>query len=138
MKLRDEGILELFAQRIRERKYTQMNHLTNVLYMMAKFKWRSENGDDYLRTASQIMLAEPTLTSYTACRNLWNFYAFDYHDKVALERFSKVILDTKPDSLNELDIANAVRSFAHFQHMDYDCLEVLLKESIKRADTFKL
>jgi hypothetical protein len=65
--------------------------------MMAKFKWRSQNGDEYLRTASQLLLAEPTITSYIACRNLWNFYAFDYHDKVMLERFSKVIMETKPD-----------------------------------------
>jgi len=49
-----------------------------------------------------------------------------------------VILDTKPDLLNELDIANAVRSLAHFKHTDYDVLEVLLKQSIRRADTFKL
>lgn len=73
-----------------------------------------------------------------ACRNLWNLYAFDYYDKQALERFSQVIIEAKPDQLNELDIADAVRSFAHFKHMDYDVLEVLLKQSIRRADTFKL
>ena len=138
MKLRDENVLEMFAQRVRDRQFMQTKDITNILYWFAKFKWRSAHGDDYLKVASQILLAEPTITSYTACRNLWNFYAFDYYDKVALERFSKVILDTKADQLNELDIANAVRSFSHFQHMDYDCLEVLLKQTIRRADTFKL
>ena len=72
-------------------------------------------------------MKEPGLNSYTASRNLWNMYAFDYYDKPVLERFSQVIRDTQSDNLNDLDIANAMRSFAHFQHMDYDCLEVLLK-----------
>jgi len=29
--------------------------------------------------------------------------------------------------LNELDIANAIKAFAHFEYLDYDCLELLLK-----------
>ena len=60
------------------------------------------------------MLKEPKLKAYTACRNLWNLYALDYYDKPAMDRFSRVILETKPDQLHDLDIANAVRSFAHF------------------------
>lgn len=138
LRLRDENVLELFATRVNDRQFTQTNHLTQILYWFAKFKWRSSHGDEYLQTALSILLAEPTITSYTACRNLWNLYAFNFYDKVALERFSQVILDTKPDQLNELDIANAVRSLAHFKHTDYDVLEVLLKQSIRRADTFKL
>ena len=72
-------------------------------------------------------MADPGLNSYTASRNLWNLYAFDYYDKVAMDRFANVIMHTDPQKLNELDIANTVRSFAHFQFLDYDCLEVLLK-----------
>ena len=51
-----------------------------------------------------------------------------------MERFSKVILDTEPSKLHDLDIANAVRAFSHFNYIDYDCLEVCLKQSIRRAD----
>lgn len=65
---------------------------------------------------------------------MWNLFAFDYYDKVAFERFSQVLLTAEPDKLHDLDIANAVRSFAHFEHVDYDCLEVLLKQTIRRAD----
>lgn len=44
-----------------------------------------------------------------------------------MERFSLVIREMPPDKLSELDIADALRSFAHFQHVDYDCLELLLQ-----------
>ena len=81
---------------------------------------------------------EPGLNSYLATRNLWNIYMLNYNYEQALERFSQVIRETEPDKLSELDIADALRALAHFQHMDYDCLEVLLKQSIKRADKFKL
>jgi hypothetical protein len=40
--------------------------------------------------------------------------------------------------LNELDIANSLRAFAHFQHVNYDCLEILLKQSIRSATDMKL
>jgi len=47
-------------------------------------------------------------------------------------------LTAEPDKLHDLDIANAVRSFAHFEHVDYDCLEVLLKQTIRRADQLNM
>ena len=89
MRLRDENILELFAQRIRDGKYKQVNHLTNILYWFAKFKWRSANGDsEYMQAALATILNEPVLSPYTVARNMWNLYALDYYDKVAMERFS--------------------------------------------------
>ena len=45
---------------------------------------------------------------------MWNLYALDYYDKVAMERFSEVLLNSQADKLHDLDIANAVRSYAHF------------------------
>lgn len=138
MRLRDENTLELFAKRLREGIYTDSKHLTSILYLFAKFKWRSSQGDDYLQVALRHLMNDPGLNSYIASRNLWNLYAFDYYDKVAMDRFANVIMNTEPDKLNELDIANAVRSFAHFQFLDYDCLEVLLKQCIRRADNFNM
>ena len=87
MRLKDENILEEFVQRIREGKYKQVNHLTNILYWFAKFKYRSPN-NDYLGVAIQSILAEPILTPYIVARNMWNLYALDYYDKNAMERFS--------------------------------------------------
>jgi hypothetical protein len=40
--------------------------------------------------------------------------------------------------LNELEIANALVAFAHFQFIDFDCQEFLLKASIQRASEMKL
>ena len=97
MKFKDEEMLELFAQRIIEGKFKQINHLTNILHFFAKMKWQNKNGDEYIGAALKIMLKEPKLKAYTACRNLWNLYALDYYDKPAMERFSRVILETKPD-----------------------------------------
>lgn len=48
LKLRDENVLEFFAEKVRERKFTQTNHLTQILYFFAKFQWRSSKGDAYL------------------------------------------------------------------------------------------
>ena len=97
-----------------------------MLYVFAKFKWRSKHGDDYIKAGLDVLLKEPKLTSYTAARNLWNLFAIDYFDKPAMERFSQVLIDSEPSKLHDLDIANAVRSFAHFQYIDYDCLEVII------------
>ena len=88
--------------------------------------------------ALSVILKEPKITSYTAARNLWNLFAIDYFDKQAMERFSQVLLDCEPEKLHHLDIANALRSFAHFHYLDYDCLEVLIKETIKRAEKFEM
>ena len=61
-----------------------------------------------------------------------------YRDEDALECFCKIICETDPAKLSELDIADATRSLAHFDYDDYDCLKVLIKQSIRRADSFKL
>jgi hypothetical protein len=45
---------------------------------------------------------------------------------------------TQPDRLNELDVANCVRAFAVFEYLDYDCLELLLRQSIRTATEMKL
>jgi hypothetical protein len=47
-------------------------------------------------------------------------------------------LKAKPGDLNELDIANALRAFAHFKYLDYDCMEFLVKLSIQRAPQMKM
>ena len=114
MHLKDENILEIFAQRIRDGKYRQVNHLTNILYWFGKFKFRSAGDNVYIQKAMDIILSEPALTPYIATRNMWNLYALDYYDKVTMERFSEVIIQSEADKMHDLDISNAVRSFAHF------------------------
>ena len=55
-----------------------------------------------------------------------------------MDCFTQVILSTKPELIQPIDVASALRSYAHFQHLDYDCIEVLLKISINRATDFNM
>mmetsp|Transcript_23803 Transcript_23803/g.29639 ORF Transcript_23803/g.29639 Transcript_23803/m.29639 type:complete len:82 (-) Transcript_23803:1141-1386(-) len=81
MRLRDEDMLEMYADKVRKGDIKQANHLTNLLYIFAKYRWKSSRSDDYLQVALQKIMSEPGLNSYLATRNLWNIYAFDYHDE---------------------------------------------------------
>jgi ribosomal protein L25 (general stress protein Ctc) len=40
--------------------------------------------------------------------------------------------------MNELDVANAMRAFAHFKYINYEAMESLIKVSIKHAQEYKL
>lgn len=73
-----------------------------------------------------------------SCRNLWNLYALDYKSEAALQQFSDVIMATKPDALNEIDVAHSLRAFAHFKFKRYECIESILKLSIRKADIYKV
>jgi hypothetical protein len=42
------------------------------------------------------------------------------------------------NKLNEVDIANSLQSLAHFQHVHFECIEKLLKLTIRKAQDFKL
>ena len=56
MHLRDEQLLEQCADMIRLGKISSARDLTQVLYMFAKFGWRSDSSDDYIQIAlSKIM-----------------------------------------------------------------------------------
>jgi len=57
---------------------------------------------------------EPKLETYIACRNLWNLYALGRRSEAGLKLFAEVIQNSDPSKLNELDLANSLRAFAHF------------------------
>jgi len=83
-------------------------------------------------------VVHPKLDQYLASRNLWNLYALNHFSEKALIRFSKAFVDSNHDRINQLDIANAIRSFAHFKYLNYDCVELLLKQSIEKVTDFNL
>jgi hypothetical protein len=83
-------------------------------------------------------VAHPKLDQYLASRNLWNLYALDHFSEKALVRFSQAFVDSDHKRINQLDIANAIRSFAHFKYLNYDCVELLLKQSIEKVTDFNL
>lgn len=79
--------------------------------MLAKFKWHS---GDYIDVAIKRFVKEPKLEPRMACRNLWNLYALDHRSEAGLKFFAEVIHNSDPSTLNELDLANSLRAFAHF------------------------
>ncbi len=135
LKLPDESILNDTIRLIKMDKITNINQLTNVLYILAKFKCQS---GDYIDFAIQRFAKEPKLEVRIACRNLWNLFALDHKSEAGLKLFADVIQKGDSSKLNELDLANSLRAFAHFQYVNFDCLEMLLKQSIRSASEMKL
>ena len=103
------------ANLIAAEKFTNLNQLTNALYVLGKFKFRSADQNKFVEQAVLKLKAEPKLEIKLACRNLWNLFALDFKSEVAMKLFSDVIMRVgEPYKLNELDIANSLRAFAHF------------------------
>ena len=49
-----------------------------------------------------------------------------------------MVVQTKPELLGEIDVAHTLRAFAHFRFKRFDCIEELLKLTIKKADLYKI
>ena len=111
--LKDEVILSKTAELLKQKKFTKANSITNLLYALAKFKYVHAD-TVWIASAIESIMNEPKIDLYLSCRNLWNLYALDYKSEAALEKFSLCIQEADGSKLNELDIANALRAFAHF------------------------
>ena len=111
LKLADENILNDTVRLIKMDKMSNVNQLTNVLYVLAKFKWHS---GDYIDVAIERFAKEPKLEPRIACRNLWNLFALGHKSEAGLKLFADVIQNSDPSKLNVLDLANSLRAFAHF------------------------
>ena len=118
--------------------FKKPNHITNVLYCIAKLQYKSKNGKQYIDKAIELLVKEPQLSYTVACRNLWNLFALDHESKVGMDCFTQALLNTKPELIKPIDVASAMRSFAHFQYVNYDCIEVLLKITIRNTQDFKM
>lgn len=68
---------------------------------------------------------------------MWNLQALNYFDKELFDKFSAIVA-VNYDKLNELDVANALSSFAFFDYLNYDCLEGIIRTVIRDAKTYKL
>ena len=118
--------------------FKNQNQLMNALYCLAKLRYKNQYGNGYIDEAMEQLVKEPKLSYVVASKNLWNLYALDHFNKVAVDCFTRVIVDTKPELIKPIDIASAMRAYAHFQHLDYDCMEMLLKIAISRTREFNL
>ena len=130
----DHEMLTIAASMIQENKFTNLSQLTTVLYMLAKFGYRSQT-DSYLDSAITIFEKEPKLDAKLAIRNLWNLFALDYKSEQGLEAFANVLVRVgNAYQFSEIDIANIVRTFAHFEYKNHDCLDLMLRKTIKQAN----
>ena len=78
MKFYDDDIMSMTSQLIKQKKFTNLEQLTTVLYLLAKNRFKSDS-NEYLDSAIDLLAKEPKLEFKIAIRNLWNLYALDYH-----------------------------------------------------------
>ena len=135
--IKDEAILAKTAELLQQKKFPNVNAITNLLYAIAKSGYKHKD-TLWIAAALDKLLNEPKLDTYTACRNLWNLQALDYRSDLALAKFAETIVAADVNKLNEVDIANSLHALAHFNHVDFDCIEKLLKQTIRKAQDFKL
>lgn len=112
--IKDDVILAKTAELLSLRTFTKANAVTNVLYAMGKLGYKPKENEMWLVTSIDQILKEPKLDTYLACRNLWNLYALDTKHEVAMQKFAECIFASDVSKMKELDIANAIRAFAHF------------------------
>ena len=73
-----------------------------------------------------------------AVENMRNLFILDHKNEDALQHLSNVILQNKPKELTETDLAVVMRTFAHFQYVHFDCLELCLKMTIQKASNMDM
>lgn len=129
--------MEIAADLVTQNKLTNMEQLTGVLHIFAKFNFLKTESID---SAIELMQKEPKLDIKIVCKNLYNLFALDYKSEEGLELFSDVIVRVGPAyRLPDFDLALALKTFAHFNHKeDEQCLEILVKQSIRTVNEMSL
>jgi hypothetical protein len=99
--------------------------------MLAKFGYRSSD-ESYIDAAITLLASEPKLEVKLAIRNLWNLYALDYKSEKGLEVFANVMVRVgNAYPFTDLDLATALKTFAHFEYKNHDCLDLLMRKAVK-------
>lgn len=107
MQIKDPVILGKTASLLKQKHFKNLNQITNLLYAFARLGYK--HTDDHWLTASvDLILAEPAIDKYLACRNLWNLQALDYRSDAALKKFCDTIVENDASQLSEVDISNAI------------------------------
>lgn len=136
LQIYDEQIMTKTEELIATDQVLKIAQLTNYLWVLGKFKYSARN-NAYLERAIQLILATENLDVVSACRNLWNLSALEYKSIAAMKHMTAVVMEQK-DRLKDVDVANCVKSYATFEYLDYECLEMLLLQSIRTATEMKL
>jgi hypothetical protein len=79
---------------------------------------------------------EPVLSQQAACRNFWNYYAMDYKSKELLNCLSKYIVEGHQNLLED-EIVQVFKAFAHFNYINLEARDALLKTTIRNSQEFQ-
>ena len=98
-KMRDQVLLESVCKMICNGKITQINTLTNILYVFAKFNYVPvQNGT--METVSKHLIAQKEdLDLRTVSRNMWHFYQLNFYDKKLFDVFCDVITSSETSKI---------------------------------------
>lgn len=113
LKIKDPVILSKTAIMLKHKHFKNLNQLTNLLYAFAKLGYKHTD-ELWLTGSVDMILAEPAIDKYLACRNLWNLQALDYRSEAAIKKFCETIVASDASQLSEVDISNALQSLAYF------------------------
>lgn len=121
---------------------TNADAVTQVLHVMARFQYTpslkadfsNENGPDalFMKKCTQILKNEPILSQSSACINFWNFYAMSFEDKDLLNCLSQYIIKDH-QNLIEKDVVKVFKSMAHFDYLNLEARDALLKTTIRNS-----
>jgi hypothetical protein len=75
IKLRDVEVLDSTADLVAKGKIANVNTITNILYVFAKFQYIPQSQPSFLNICTTLLNKEPVLPVSIVCRNLWNFHA---------------------------------------------------------------
>ena len=78
---------------------------------------------------------EPMLSQQTACRNFWNLYAMSYKDKDLLNCLSQFLINGHQNLLED-DIVKVFKAFAHFDYLNLEARDALLKTTIRNSQNY--
>ena len=73
LKYRDTEVLDDTAELIANGTITNINSITGILYVIAKFKYDPIGKDAMMEKCATIFKKELVLNVVTVCRNLWSF-----------------------------------------------------------------
>ena len=138
MRYRDETVLEKACSAFMASKTLNVQTMTNLLYILAKFKYApfstQKDGEKnaFFLKCSTILKSELALSSDLACRNLWNFYALNYYEPELFDLLGSIIVKHH-DKLSEIDVANAFKAFAFFKHTQTEQAAITLESLVRRT-----
>ena len=90
-----------------------------------------------LTSACETLKSHDSLPVKLIARNFWNFYELNHYDKALFEHFCETILSTE-DKFHHQDISNTIQALGHFEHLNFKVMELLIKQTIKDCENFKL